>query len=107
MASNASVPSRGLPPKPPDKGSFPLDHFGECSDAKKSYMACLRENTMATQSDECRVLSAAYLKCRMDRCAQSRILPLLDAARAIIFTNVAARPQGSDGEGRAAEARVS
>uniref|UniRef100_A0A7S2CM11 CHCH domain-containing protein n=1 Tax=Haptolina brevifila TaxID=156173 RepID=A0A7S2CM11_9EUKA len=67
MASNASIPARGLPPKPPDKGSFPLDHFGECSDAKKAYMSCLQENTMQTQSEECRLLSAAYLKCRMDR----------------------------------------
>ena len=67
MASNASVPARGLPPKPPDKGSFPLDHYGECTEPKKLYMQCLREHAMATQSDECRELSAAYLKCRMDR----------------------------------------
>ena len=67
MASNASVPSRGLPPKPPDKGSFPLDHYGECSDAKRTYVQCLREHAMQAQSEDCRSLSAAYLKCRMDR----------------------------------------
>lgn len=67
MASNASVPSRGLPPKPPDKGSFPLDHYGECSDAKRTYVQCLREHGMQAQSEDCRSLSAAYLKCRMDR----------------------------------------
>lgn len=66
MASNASVPARGLPPKAPDKGSFPLDHFGECSNAKKAYMGCLKDHGMQTQSEECRKLSAAYLQCRMD-----------------------------------------
>ena len=66
MASNASIPSRGLPPKPPDNGSFPLDHFRECSEAKESYMACLKENSMRADSDECRKLSASYLQCRMD-----------------------------------------
>ena len=66
MASNASIPSRGLPPKPPDNGSFPLDHFRECSEAKESYMACLKENSMRADSDECRKLSASCLQCRMD-----------------------------------------
>ena len=27
---------------PPDKGSFPLDHDGECKPMKEQYMACLR-----------------------------------------------------------------
>ena len=72
MASNASVPSRGLPPKPPDKGSFLLDHFRECSEAKEKYLECLRGVAMRADEDACRVLSAAYLKCRMDGCAASR-----------------------------------
>lgn len=66
MASNASLPARGLPPRAPDKGSFPLDHFGECSEAKAKYVACLRENGMHADAEECRQLSAAYLQCRMD-----------------------------------------
>lgn len=72
MASHASVPPRGAPPKAPDKGSFPLDHFRECSAAKESYMGCLRENAM--QTADCRELSAQYLKCRMDTCARARPL---------------------------------
>ncbi|KAL1495854.1 hypothetical protein AB1Y20_014498 [Prymnesium parvum] len=66
MASFASVPARGLPAKPPDKGSFPLDHFRECSEAKEAYMACLKEHMMQAQTGACRELSAAYLQCRMD-----------------------------------------
>ena len=66
MASNASLPARGLPPKPPDKGSFPLDHFRECSEVKTKYLACLRENNMVPAAEECRELSAKYLECRMD-----------------------------------------
>lgn len=46
MASFASLPPKGLPPRPPDKGSFPLDHFRECSDAKAEYMECLKLNGM-------------------------------------------------------------
>ena len=66
MASFASVPAKGIPPRPPDKGSFPLDHFKECSDAKAQYMQCLKAHGMRTEVEECRRLSAAYLQCRMD-----------------------------------------
>mmetsp|Transcript_13911 Transcript_13911/g.41141 ORF Transcript_13911/g.41141 Transcript_13911/m.41141 type:complete len:150 (-) Transcript_13911:259-708(-) len=65
MASFASLPAKGLPPKPPDKGSFPLDHFRECSELKSEYMGCLKQHSM--QIDACRDLSASYLQCRMDR----------------------------------------
>jgi cytochrome c oxidase assembly protein subunit 19 len=66
MASNASLAPRGLPPKPPDKGSFPLDHFRECSGVKTKYMECLKAHNMVTDVEECRQLSAAYLECRME-----------------------------------------
>ena len=66
MASNASVPSRGLPPKPPDKGSFPLDHFRECSDAKELSLDCLKSQSMRADGDACRNLSSEYLTCRMN-----------------------------------------
>lgn len=64
MASH--VAPRGLPARPPDKGSFPLDHFGECSEAKAKYMGCLKDHGMHADAEECRQLSAAYLQCRMD-----------------------------------------
>ncbi len=60
------APQKSAPPRPPDKGSFPLDHFKECSDAKVQYMQCLKAHGMRTEVEECRRLSAAYLQCRMD-----------------------------------------
>ena len=73
LSRNAAVamapggaPQKSAPPRPPDKGSFPLDHFKECSDAKAQYMQCLKAHGMRTEVEECRRLSAAYLQCRMD-----------------------------------------
>ncbi|KDN46280.1 hypothetical protein K437DRAFT_246597 [Tilletiaria anomala UBC 951] len=49
---------------PPDRGSFPLDHDGECKEAMKAYMSCMKAN--ANHNGKCRVLSKQYLQCRMD-----------------------------------------
>ncbi|KAK3061039.1 hypothetical protein LTS18_007157 [Coniosporium uncinatum] len=52
------------PSHKPERGSFPLDHDGECTALMKSYLTCLKlsrgENT-----DACRLKSKAYLQCRM------------------------------------------
>eukprot|EP00745_Piridium_sociabile_P036358 TRINITY_DN65176_c0_g1_i2.p1 TRINITY_DN65176_c0_g1~~TRINITY_DN65176_c0_g1_i2.p1 ORF type:complete len:130 (+),score=15.12 TRINITY_DN65176_c0_g1_i2:124-513(+) len=48
----------------PDRGSFPLDHFGECTEEQRKYMRCLSRNKFDNMS--CRHLSQAYLQCRMD-----------------------------------------
>ncbi|KAI9655383.1 MAG: Cytochrome c oxidase assembly protein cox19 [Bathelium mastoideum] len=53
-------------PIPPERGSFPLDHFGECKDVMQSYLRCLRAHR-GTNDNECRMLSKQYLQCRMDR----------------------------------------
>jgi cytochrome c oxidase assembly protein subunit 19 len=58
--------SRTLVPRAPEKGVFPLDHFGECKAAMSDYMACLRDAAFATEA--CRGLSQRYLECRMSRC---------------------------------------
>ena len=39
-------------PTAPDKGSFPLDHEGECKVAYLKYMVCLSEN--AHKNSKCR-----------------------------------------------------
>ncbi|PVD38844.1 hypothetical protein C0Q70_01468 [Pomacea canaliculata] len=51
--------------KPPEKGSFPLDHDGECREFMKKYMKCLRENRQ--ENTMCREQSMAYLNCRMEK----------------------------------------
>lgn len=62
MASN-TFGQKTFSPVPPLKGSFPLDHEGECKKSMLRYMICLRENS--NQNSECRQLSKEYLECRM------------------------------------------
>ncbi|KAK0544143.1 Cytochrome c oxidase assembly protein cox19 [Tilletia horrida] len=50
---------------PPEYGSFPIDHDGECKDAMKAYMTCLKANKM--DNGRCRELSKNYLECRMQK----------------------------------------
>ena len=69
LMAPGGAPAKQLPPKPPDRGSFPLDHFRECSGSKKLYVDCLKEHDM--QAEACRHLAGAYLQCRMDTCAAS------------------------------------
>ena len=57
--------ARGYQPRPPEKGVFPLDHFGECTHVKDAYMTCLHKNQAATEN--CKELAKAYLECRMQR----------------------------------------
>ena len=54
-----------MQPVPPEKGVFPLDHFGECKQEMKAYMDCLRSH--GSESGRCRELAKAYLVCRMER----------------------------------------
>ena len=51
-------------PRPPAKGSFPLDHEGECKQWMIKYMECLSKSD--GNSSPCRDISKEYLKCRMD-----------------------------------------
>lgn len=57
--------SRGMQPKPPEKGVFPLDHFGECKQVMQDYMQCLKRH--GSIAEQCRPLAKRYLECRMDR----------------------------------------
>ena len=56
---------KSFSPSAPLKGSFPLDHEGECKKSMLRYMICLRENS--NQNSECRQLSKEYLDCRMQK----------------------------------------
>lgn len=64
-AGGAFGGARGFQPRPPEKGVFPLDHFGECKSIKEQYLHCLKQHGQDTEA--CRDLAKEYLKCRMDR----------------------------------------
>lgn len=52
-------------PTPPQRGSFPLDHDGECKPIIAGYLRCLRR-ARGTNDQECRLMAKEYLKCRME-----------------------------------------
>eukprot|EP00698_Gefionella_okellyi_P017065 TRINITY_DN4947_c0_g1_i1.p2 TRINITY_DN4947_c0_g1~~TRINITY_DN4947_c0_g1_i1.p2 ORF type:complete len:116 (+),score=16.37 TRINITY_DN4947_c0_g1_i1:114-461(+) len=56
--------SSGTAPKPPQKGSFPLDHFGDCKQYADEYLACLKRN--GNESIACKEQSKAFLVCRTE-----------------------------------------
>lgn len=66
-AMNFAKLSEAPTPRAPLKGSFPLDHFHECSRQQTEYMACLKQTD--NDSLRCKTLAQAYLTCRMDRYA--------------------------------------
>ena len=57
--------ARNVPAIPPDRGSFPLDHDGQCHHVVKQYMKCLKEQDNI--NIPCRSIQAAYMKCRMNK----------------------------------------
>ncbi|XP_077481228.1 cytochrome c oxidase assembly protein COX19 [Stigmatopora argus] len=63
MSTAMNFGSKSFQPKAPDKGSFPLDHFGECKSFKETFMKCLRERRF--DNSKCRLQSKDYLECRM------------------------------------------
>lgn len=64
MTTSTSLNGRSLQPKAPLKGSFPLDHLGECKPLAKLYSTCLLDNSGA--AGECRAIARRYLECRME-----------------------------------------
>ncbi|XP_060696167.1 cytochrome c oxidase assembly protein COX19 [Chiloscyllium punctatum] len=65
MSTAMNFSSKSFNPRPPDKGSFPLDHLGECKEFKDKFMNCLRESKF--DNSLCRQQSKEYLECRMER----------------------------------------
>ncbi|XP_055032189.1 cytochrome c oxidase assembly protein COX19 [Misgurnus anguillicaudatus] len=65
MSTAMNFGSKSFRPRAPDKGAFPLDHFGECKTFKETYMRCLKNNHF--DNSQCRIESKEYLECRMDR----------------------------------------
>lgn len=61
--SSVTFGQKTFTPTPPDKGSFPLDHAGQCKKAMIKYMICLKTNKNSNSA--CREEAMAYLDCRM------------------------------------------
>ena len=57
---------QALSPTPPERGSFPQDHDGECTKYMQAYLECIRLVKGENGAINCRVKARAYLKCRMD-----------------------------------------
>ncbi|NXA38538.1 COX19 protein, partial [Eudromia elegans] len=68
MSTAMNFSSKSFKARPPDKGAFPLDHFGECAAFKEQFLECLRQS--GSESSACRPRAMAYLQCRMERRVQ-------------------------------------
>merc|ERR1712136_23524 len=64
VSMSAGLGKKMVMGKPPDKGSFPLGHFGECTELKDEYLRCLRSSNHDNMA--CRHVTKQYLQCRMD-----------------------------------------
>ena len=65
MSFNARKGGKNAQAKPPEKGSFPLDHGGECASSASEFMSCLKAN--GQRHAPCKALAKLYFECRMDR----------------------------------------
>ncbi|XP_064645304.1 cytochrome c oxidase assembly protein COX19-like [Lineus longissimus] len=64
MSTGMTFGQRRFNPTPPEKGSFPLDHEGECKGFMIKYLQCLRKKDF--ENATCRQESKDYLQCRME-----------------------------------------
>lgn len=65
MANGVTANDMRISAKPPDLGSFPLDHYRECKREIEKYYTCLKTNDYVTPM--CRDEVREYLTCRMER----------------------------------------
>ncbi|CCE65335.1 hypothetical protein TPHA_0K02020 [Tetrapisispora phaffii CBS 4417] len=66
MSGNPGGSTFRLSPTPPERGSFPLDHDGECTNEMIAYMNCIKLVKGENGAVNCRIKARDYLKCRMD-----------------------------------------
>lgn len=64
MTTSTTLSGRTISPRAPERGSFPLDHLGECRDFARAYLRCMKANANVTT--QCRPLAKQFLACRMD-----------------------------------------
>lgn len=61
--SSATFGQKSFQSTPPEKGSFPLDHEGQCKNLAYKYMFCMSVNN--GDNSKCRPQIKEYLDCRM------------------------------------------
>ncbi|ODV94390.1 hypothetical protein PACTADRAFT_51232 [Pachysolen tannophilus NRRL Y-2460] len=65
MSGNPGNKLSAWRPNPPERGSFPLDHFGDCTAEMEKYLNCLKI-VKNENAPNCRILAKNYLNCRME-----------------------------------------
>ncbi|VEL06828.1 unnamed protein product [Protopolystoma xenopodis] len=63
MATSTRYTHGVLTLTPPEKGSFPLDHKGICTDLMLEWTKCMSKSQWC--NEKCHIESAAYLHCRI------------------------------------------
>ncbi len=66
MVTGGNIPTR----TPPERGSFPLDHFRECRPIHDAYLKCLKSHKHDNLA--CKENAKIYLQCRMDKNLMAR-----------------------------------
>ncbi|KAF8858115.1 hypothetical protein BDZ45DRAFT_704901 [Acephala macrosclerotiorum] len=89
-------------PTPPERGSFPLDHDGECKDVMMNYLSCIKK-AKGMNDPECRLFAKSYLGCRMDNnlMAKDEFKNLgfgEDKAKPVLDPNTGQQEEGKKGE---------
>ncbi|KAK3945252.1 hypothetical protein QBC46DRAFT_371702 [Diplogelasinospora grovesii] len=79
-------------PVPPQRGSFPLDHDGECRHIMTTYLNCIKK-VKGVNEDECRDHAKSYLACRMERNLMAK-----DSFKNLGFKEDAEAQQNDSGE---------
>lgn len=72
MSGNPGSKLTAWSPTPPERGSFPLDHYGECTDFMVEYLKCMKI-VKNDNAPNCRTLAKNYLNCRMDHELMDRV----------------------------------
>lgn len=62
--SSMTFNQKTFTPKAPIKGSFPLDHEGECKKEMLEYLLCM--NRSKSDNSACRDQAKDYLQCRIN-----------------------------------------
>ncbi|KAH3665974.1 hypothetical protein OGAPHI_004163 [Ogataea philodendri] len=72
MSANPGNRTQLWNPTPPDRGSFPLDHYGDCKDQMQKYLKCMKL-VRNENAPNCRLLAKDYLECRMQHDLMDRV----------------------------------